>query len=126
VQVVQKRLGCANPAHKDAVATEYQRLMGQLTIVYWRDIPSQVIARSGRANEKRMLPDRFQEAIDMAAMRDGASGSDAYLADWRRTDAVPCGEDLAAEAERAAAELDANFGKDRLKALIGNGGREPA
>jgi hypothetical protein len=100
--------------------------MGQLTIVYWRDIPSQVIARSGRANEKRMLPDRFQEAIDMAAMRDGASGSDAYLADWRRTDPVECGEDLAAEAERAAAELDAGFDKDRLKALIGNGGREPA
>jgi hypothetical protein len=100
--------------------------MGQLTIVYWRDIPSQVTARSGRANEKRMLPDRFQEAIDMAAMRDGASGSDAYLADWRRTDPVECGEDLAAEAERAAAELDASFGKDRLKALIGNGGREPA
>jgi hypothetical protein len=100
--------------------------MGQLTIVYWRDIPSQVIARSGRANEKRMLPDRFQEAIDMAAMRDGASGSDAYLADWRRTDPVECGEDLAAEAERAAQELDASFDKDRLKALIGNGGREPA
>jgi len=100
--------------------------MGQLTIVYWRDIPSQVIARSGRANEKRMLPDRFQEAIDMAAMRDGASGSDAYLADWRRTDPLECGEDLAAEAERAAAELDASFDKDRLKALIGNGGREPA
>jgi hypothetical protein len=100
--------------------------MGQLTIVYWRDIPSQVIARSGRANEKRMLPDRFQEAIDMAAMRDGASGSDAYLADWRRTDPAECGEDLAAEAERAAAELDASFDKDRLKALIGNGGREPA
>ncbi|HKG75873.1 MAG TPA: virulence factor [Aestuariivirgaceae bacterium] len=100
--------------------------MGQLTIVYWRDIPSQVIARSGRANEKRMLPDRFQEAIDMAAMRDGASGSDAYLADWRRTDPAECGEDLAAEAERAAQELDASFDKDRLKALIGNGGREPA
>ena len=100
--------------------------MGQLTIVYWRDIPSQVIARSGRANEKRMLPDRFQEAIDMAAMRDGASGSDAYLADWRRTDPVECGEDLAAEAGRAAQELDAGFDTDRLKALIGNGGREPA
>jgi hypothetical protein len=100
--------------------------MGQLTIVYWRDIPSQVIARSGRTNEKRMLPDRFQEAIDMAAMRDGASGSDAYLADWRRTDPAECGEDLAAEAERVAAELDASFDKDRLKTLIGNGGREPA
>jgi hypothetical protein len=100
--------------------------MGQLTIVYWRDIPSQVIVKAGRANEKRMLPDRFQEAIDMAAMRDGASGSDAYLADWRRTDPVECGEDLADEAERAAKALEARFDNDRLNALIANGGREPA
>jgi len=100
--------------------------MGQLTIVYWRDIPSQVIAKAGRANEKRMLPERFQEAIDMAAMRDGAASADAYLADWRRAEPVACGDDLAQEAERSAAELDAKFDKERLKALIANGGREPA
>ena len=100
--------------------------MGQITIVYWRDIPSQVIAKAGRANEKRMLPERFQEAIDMAAMRDGAASTDAYLADWRRAEPVACGDDLAQEAERSAAELDAKFDKERLKALIANGGREPA
>jgi hypothetical protein len=99
--------------------------MGQLVILYWRDIPSQVIARSGRTNEKRMLPDRFQEAIDMAAMRSGASGTDDYLADWRRTEPADCGEDLAAEAERAASALEAGFDGNRLKALIANGGREP-
>jgi Virulence factor len=100
--------------------------MGQLTIVYWRDIPSQVIAKAGRANEKRMLPDRFQQAIDMAAMRDGASGTEDYLADWRRAEPVACGDDLAQEADRAAADLDARFDKERLRALIANGGREPA
>src|SRR5687768_17047641 len=100
--------------------------MGQLTIVYWRDIPSQAIAKAGRENEKRMLPERFQEAIDMAAMRDGAAGTDDYLAYWRRAEPVSCGDDLAREAERAAAELDARFDKERLKALIANGGREPA
>jgi hypothetical protein len=100
--------------------------MGQLTIVYWRDIPSQVIAKAGRTNEKRMLPNRFQEAIDMAAMRSGASGTDDYLADWRRTEPMTCGDDLAGEADRAAAELDGKFDKERLKALIANGGREPA
>jgi hypothetical protein len=100
--------------------------MGQLTIVYWRDIPSQVIAKAGRANEKRMLPDRFQEAIDMAAMRDDASSTEDYLADWRRAEPVACSDDLAQEADRAAAEIDAQFDKDRLKALIANGGREPA
>jgi Virulence factor len=100
--------------------------MGQLTIVYWRDIPSQVIAKSGRASEKRMLAERFQEAIDMAAMRDGAASTDDYLADWRRAEPVACGDDLAQEAEQAVAELDTRFDKERLKALIANGGREPA
>jgi Virulence factor len=99
--------------------------MGQITIVYWRDIPSQVIAKAGRAQEKRMLPDRFQEAIDMAAMRSGAQGTDDYLADWRRAEPKACGDDLALEAERAAGELERQFDKERLKALIANGGREP-
>jgi|SRR5688572_24972280 hypothetical protein len=100
--------------------------MSQITILYWRDIPSQVIARAGRVQEKRMLPDRFQEAIDMAAMRSGAQGTDEYLADWRRAEPVHCGDDLAQEAERVAAEIDRQFDKERLKALIANGGREPA
>ena len=99
--------------------------MGQITIVYWRDIPSQVIAKAGRAQEKRMLPDRFQEAIDMAAMRSGAQGTDDYLADWRRAEPVPCGDDLVREADRVAQEIDRQFDKERLKALIANGGREP-
>ena len=99
--------------------------MAELTVVYWRDIPSQVIAKAGRASEKRMLSDRFQEAIDMAAMRDGAAETDAYLAEWRRAEPVPCGSDLAAEADRRAAELEAEFDKAALRALIDNGGRKP-
>lgn len=99
--------------------------MGQITIVYWRDIPSQIIAKAGRTQEKRMLPDRFQEAIDMAAMRSGAQGTDEYLADWRRAEPVACGDNLVKEAERTAGEIDRQFDKERLKALIANGGREP-
>ena len=47
--------------------------MANLIITYWRDIPSAVSVKIGRKEEKRMLADRFQEAIDMAAMRGGAS-----------------------------------------------------
>src|SRR5262245_11729593 len=99
--------------------------MGEITVVYWRDNPSQVIAKAGRAQEKRMLPDRFQEGIDMAAMRSGAQGTDDYLADWRRAEPVPCGDDLVGEAERVVLEIDRQFDKERLKVLIANGGREP-
>lgn len=97
--------------------------MGQLVVVYWRDIPSQVTVKVGRAQEKRMLSERFQEAIDMAAMRDGAASTDDYLADWRRADPVACGDDAAAEADAAAKRLEDAYGKEELKALIANGGR---
>ena len=60
--------------------------MANLVVTYWRDIPSQVSVKSGRKEEKRMLSERFQEAIDMAAMRGEASGTDEYLADWRRAE----------------------------------------
>lgn len=100
--------------------------MAQLTIVYWRDIPAQVIVRAGRTTAKRELPERFTQAIDMAAMRSGASGTDAYLAEWRRADPVPCGEDLEAEAQSAAARLEAEYDPQRLTALAASGGREGA
>jgi hypothetical protein len=98
--------------------------MANLIITYWRDIPSQISVKAGRKEEKRMLSDRFQEAIDMAAMRDGASDTDAYLAEWRRADPVSVGDDLAAEAETARANFEAAYDKERLKALIAKGGRE--
>jgi hypothetical protein len=97
--------------------------MANLIITYWRDIPSAVAVRAGRKEEKRMLADRFQEAIDMAAMRGDASDTDAYLADWRRAVPVAVGDDLAAEADAAKARLETEFTQDKLKALIANGGK---
>jgi hypothetical protein len=96
--------------------------MANLVVTYWRDIPSQVSVKAGRREEKRMLADRFQEAIDMAAMRGGASDTDAYLADWRRAQPVAVGDDLAAEADKAKAEIEAAYDQERLKALIAQGG----
>ena len=70
-----------------------------------------------------MLADRFQEAIDMAAMRGGASDMDSYLAYWRRAEPIAVGDDLAAEVEAAKARLEGEFTPDKLKALIANGGK---
>ena len=98
--------------------------MASVTVLFWRDIPSQVIVKAGRVSAKRELPDRFIKAIDAAAMRSGASATDDYLADWRRADPFPCGDDLEAEAEAAAAKLDADYDQARLVALVNNEGRE--
>ena len=97
--------------------------MADLIVVYWRDIPAQVIVRKGRQNAKRELPLRFTEAIDMAAMRSGAAETDAYLAEWRKADPVPVGDDLEAEAAKAAAEIDGQYDRERLVALAKAGGK---
>ena len=91
--------------------------MPELIRIYWRDIPSQVVARAGRRTAKRMLPERFQHAIDRAAMRAGKGGSDAYLEDWKRVRSA-CGDDLEAEAEAAAAALEAGFDDERLERTV--------
>ncbi len=97
--------------------------MANLITVFWRDIPAQVIAKERRTSAKVELTPRFSEAIDHAAMRGDAKSTDAYLEDWRRV-TTPCGDDLQAEADAAAARLEQEYDKERLLALIKNDGRE--
>lgn len=99
--------------------------MAELTIVFWRDIPAQVIVGSGRRAAKRPLPERFEQAIDRCAMKVGAKDSDAYLADWHRVviGAREGTDEAIAEAElaRIVAEYDAA----RIAALIASDGWAP-
>jgi hypothetical protein len=95
----------------------------ELTVIWWRDIPAQVTAGSDRGAARAQLGDRFQEAIDAAAMRAGLFGTDSYLAEWRR-EARPCGDDLAAEVADEAAWLDAAYTDDVLERLVRANGKE--
>ncbi len=97
--------------------------MADITIVYWRDIPAQVIAGKGRRGVKKQLSERFEQAIDRAAMKSGAAETDDYLAEWRKAApySVEGNESDVVEAE--AARLEAEYDKDRLLALINNDGR---
>ena len=98
--------------------------MANLTILYWRDIPSQVIVKSGRNSAKRELSERFIRAIHAAAMRAHEPDADAYLAESRRAEPTSCGDDLEAEASAAAARLEAEYDAHRLAELAKRGGRE--
>jgi hypothetical protein len=89
-----------------------------MTIIYWRDIPAQVVVKRGRETAKVQLTQRFQEAVDRAAMRAGKGSSDAYLADWKRSEPKPCGEDLRAEAAAEAARIEASYTDEQLEQLI--------
>lgn len=95
-------------------------------IVYWRDIPSQVIVKLRRTSGKVMLSERFQVAVDRAAMRAGKGSSDAYIAQWRRESQTYRGEDDYQQvAERIAAQIEADYSDERLSQLIKNNGNGP-
>jgi len=97
--------------------------MPELTVISWRDIPAQVTAGKGRGASRVQLSERFQEAIDAAAMRAGLIGTDAYLEEWRR-DARACGEDVDAEVAAMAARLEAEYSDERLDRLVRASGEE--
>ena len=98
--------------------------MGTLTIRYWRDMPSMVLAKAGRRNKATApLPERFEKAIDAAAMKGGLESTDDYLAEWRDGEGMDCGDDLQAAADAKAAEIDAEYTSERLRQLIANEGR---
>ncbi len=95
--------------------------MAEVTIVYWRDIPAQVIVGRGRKGVKKPLPERFEQAIDRAAMKAGMAGTDDYLSEWRKADPVTVdGDDDEAVALAEVARIDTTFDLPRIKTLIEN------
>jgi len=99
--------------------------MVKKVLVYWRDIPAQVIAQRGRKREKALLSLRFQKAIDRAAMRAGKGTSDAYLAEWRRVStSFDSDQDLSEIVARQVQQFEDDFPDDHLLQLIRNHGTE--
>ncbi|MBO9449742.1 hypothetical protein TRL7639_02140 [Falsiruegeria litorea R37] len=96
--------------------------MPDVTIVYWRDIPAQVIVGKGRRGAKRQLEERFEQAIDRAAMKVNAKDADAYLAEWRKAAPYAVDGDPAEVAEAEALRLEAEYDQERIKALIAKDG----
>jgi hypothetical protein len=95
--------------------------MAKKTIIFWRDIPAQIVVKEGRTKVKSQLSKRFMVAIDRAAMRAGRQGSEEYLEDWRRQ-IETCQGDLQTIADTTAEELETSFSDEVLKTLIKNKG----
>ena len=96
-------------------------LMATLTVIWWRDIPAQVLARDGRRASKVVLHPRFQVAIDKAASRAGKRAYNDYIEEWRKV-ARACGDDLEAEVTAESERLESEYDKHRLAELIQSGG----
>ncbi len=97
--------------------------MGVMTVIWWRDIPAQVLARDGRRMSKQVLHPRFQVAIDKAAARAGKSAYNDYIEEWRRVQ-QRCGDDIETEVSAESERLEAEYTKHRLAELIQAGGVE--
>ena len=95
--------------------------MGTLSVIWWRDIPAQVVAKDARRSSKVVLHPRFQVAIDKAANRAGMRAYGDYIGEWRKTQ-QRCGDDLEAEARAESDRLEAEYTKHRLAELIQAGG----
>ena len=96
--------------------------MAELTVIRWRDIPMQLVARGeGDAAARALLPERFQEAVDAAAMVAGLIGSDDYT-EQMQMQRRPCGDDLDAEVAAERERLEAEWTEEILRAAIRSGG----
>jgi len=96
-------------------------MAAMLSVIWWRDIPAQVVAKDGRRSSKVVLHPRFQVAIDKAANRAGKREYNAYIAEWRKTQR-PCGDDIEAEVTAESERLEALYDKHHLAELIQSGG----
>ena len=92
-------------------------------LIYWRDIPSQVIVQRGRTREKALLSARFQKAIDRAAMRAGKGSSDAYLSEWRReSTSMDTSSELREIIDQETHRFESEYSDEQLLVLIRNHG----
>lgn len=87
------------------------------TVVYWRDIPVQVMAGQGRSATRVALSNRFQEAVDRAAGRAGLIGSDEYMAEWHKVA-------VEGDPDTVAARLENDHPTEVLDELVSKGGRK--
>jgi hypothetical protein len=91
--------------------------MATYQVTYWQEIPSQVDAKaSGEKPAKQMLSQRFQELIDIVAVKRKLDSSDDYINQWSKGPKTER-PGTAADVVRAVAdELEAQYEQIRAHA----------
>ena len=92
-------------------------------IVYGKVIPAQLIVGKGRRPAKIQLSDRFEQAIDRAAMKSYQKSTDDYLAEWRKAKPFKVEGNPENIAKAQAEKLEAEYDKEKLIVLVNNNGR---
>jgi hypothetical protein len=96
--------------------------VAQLKIVYWRDIPGQVVIREGRRSTRLRLPARFMHAIERAAYRLKKKQQDALFEPWHDVAQPLDGEDIRAQARQLVQHLESHYTDEVLESLIRSSG----
>lgn len=91
--------------------------MGQIKIVYWRDIPGQVVIREGRRSQRLRLPLRFMKAIERAGYRLKKKQQDALFEPWHDVPQSFDG-DINEQAAQLVQQLEERYTDDVLETLI--------
>jgi len=99
--------------------------VSEYQVTYWRELPSLVVAREGESMTKSQLAPGFQEAIDEAAMRLGATDSEAYLDGWTRGEWTPAEGSGPEVCDRVVADLEERWPAEALTAYLDGLGPSP-
>ena len=91
--------------------------MAKVTILYWQEIPSVVEARDRNGRHKIELSQRFQELIDLVAMKKKMVGTDEYLLQWNKGEPKEQEGDPEAVAESVAEDIEARYDAIRAEEL---------
>lgn len=83
--------------------------MVEYQILYWHDIPVQVRAKEGRQRLNKPLSERFQVAIDHAAVAAGLIGDDEYTEKYQWSQPVEAQGSLEEVVNQVAAELEEKY-----------------
>ncbi|WP_025770712.1 virulence factor [Thioalkalivibrio sp. HK1] len=91
--------------------------MAKISVIYWQNIPSVVEVRDRRVRHKVELDKRFQELIDLVAMKKRLAGTDAYLEQWRKTPLEERAGNPPDVAREVADEIESRFDAIRADVL---------
>jgi len=92
--------------------------MARYSIIYWKDIPAQIKVSDEGGEISAVLPERFQQAIDAAAMAENSAEEDAYLAGWRVGEEKNRTGSAQEVLEALLAELDEAYPAKRLAEIV--------
>ena len=96
--------------------------MPKLKIIYWNDIPGQVVIRDGRYSTRMRLAPRFMKAIASASHRLKKQRKDVLFDPWRNVD-QPFNGDIREQAKILVHALEEEYSESVLDQLIRAGGK---